>query len=95
MFVNADCRQDNCCAFRKHGNHKTIDNNRAMIVHKTLLKEVSRGCSLMLDPDIVDFLENTKQTPHGILHFDHLTKSPRVACDASCHPKHWCHGTND
>jgi hypothetical protein len=93
-LINADCRQDNYRAFREYGNHKTIDDNKAM-VDKTLLKEVSRGCSLTLDPALIDFLENTKQTPHGILYLDHPTKSPRVVCDASCHPKPWCFATND
>ena len=93
-FVNAECSQQNYQAYKEYGNHSTINDNQAMVT-KTLLKEVKRGCSLMLDPDIMDFLENTKQTPHGILYLDHPYKSPRVVCDSSCRPKAWCEAIND
>jgi hypothetical protein len=92
--VNAECSQESCRAPREHGNHSTIANNPAMVT-KTLLKEVKRGCSLMLDPDIMDFLENCKQTPHGVLHLEHRCESPRMTCDSTCRPQHWCMAIND
>jgi hypothetical protein len=68
--------------------------NTAMVA-KTLLKDVARGCTLMLDPDIMDFLENVKQTPHGIVNLEHPYKNPWVVCDATCRPHYWSHAIND
>ena len=65
------------------------------MVAKTLLKDVARGCTLMLDPAIMDFLENVKQTPHGIVNLEHPYKKPRVVCDATCRPQYWSHAIND
>jgi hypothetical protein len=93
-LVNADCTQENYRAYRDYGNHSTIADNQAM-VDKTLLKEVSRGCAMMLDPDIMDFIENIKTTPHGILYLEHPYKNPRVVCDATCRPEYWCMAIND
>ena len=93
-LVNADCTQENYRAYLEYGNHTTITDNQAM-VEKTLLKEVSRGCTLMLDPDIIGLVENIKTTPHGILYLDHPYKNPRVVCDATCRPDYWCMAIND
>jgi hypothetical protein len=68
--------------------------NKAMVA-KTLLKDVARGCTLMQDPDIMDFLENVKETPHGIVNLEHPYKNPRVVCDATCQPHCWNHAIND
>ena len=65
------------------------------MVTKTLSKDVKRGNTLMLDPGLLDFLENIKITPHGIINIGHLFKDPRVVCDASARPKIWCHAIND
>ncbi len=81
-FVNAECSQQNYQAYKEYGNHSTINDNQAMVT-KTLLKEVKRGCSLMLDPDAMVFLENVKQTPHGILYLDYPYKILRVVWDSS------------
>jgi hypothetical protein len=93
-YVNAECKQDNYNAYRNYGNHSSVNDNPAM-VRKTLLKQVARGCSLMLDPDLTDFLENMKQTPQGILCLDHPYKNPRVICDSSYRPEDWCEAIND
>jgi hypothetical protein len=93
-YINAECSQANYQAYRVYGNHSSFTENTAM-VNKTLLKDASRGCTLMLDPDIFDFLENVKQTPHGIVNLDHPYKNPRVVCDATSRPQYWCHAIND
>ncbi len=93
-YINAYCRQDNYLAYRDYGNHSSLDENLAL-VEKTLLKDVKRGCSLMLDPLLLDFLENTKTTPHGIVHTDHPHKSPRLVCDSTHRPYYWCFAIND
>jgi hypothetical protein len=49
----------------------------------------------MLDPLVLDFLENTKTTPHGIVDIDHPYKNPRTVCDTSARPFYWCHAIND
>jgi hypothetical protein len=43
----------------------------------------------------MDYLENIKQTPHGILYLDHPLKKPRVVCDSSGRPEVWCEAIND
>ena len=93
-YINAECSQANYKAYRDYGNHSSFTENTAMAA-KMLLKDVSRGCTLMLDLAIMDFLENVKQTPHGIVNLDHPYKKPRVICDASCRPQYWCHAIND
>jgi hypothetical protein len=54
-------------ACQELGNHSAVADNLVM-VSKMLLKEGTHGCSLMLDPAIMDHLKNIKQTPHGMLH---------------------------
>lgn len=93
-YVNAECSQANYRAFRDYGNHSSFDDNPAM-VDKTLLKDVSRGNTLMIDPALLDFIENIKITPHGIVHLDHPYKNPRVVCDATHRPHYWCFALND
>jgi hypothetical protein len=93
-YINAECPQANYKAYRVYGNHSSFMENTALLA-KTLLKDVARGCTLMLDPDIMDFLENVKQTPHGIVNLEHLYKNPRVVCDATCRPHCWSHAIND
>jgi hypothetical protein len=92
--INAECSQANYRAYRDYGNHKSFDDTTG-IVTKTLLKDVKRGCALMLDPLVLDFLENTKTTPHSIFDIDHPYKNPRTVCDASAPPFFWCHAIND
>jgi hypothetical protein len=65
------------------------------MVDKTLLKDVSRGNASMIDPDLLDFIENIKPTPPGIVHLDNPHKNPRVAWDATHRPHHWCFALND
>jgi hypothetical protein len=93
-LVNAYSNQENYQAYRQYGNHTSIEDNTAM-VDKTLLKEVARGCALMIDPALMDYLENIKQTPHGILYLEHPLKKPRVVCDSSGRPEVWCEAIND
>jgi hypothetical protein len=93
-YVNAECSQDNYRAYKEHGNHSSVEDNLPM-VEKTLVKEVARGCALTLDPAVMDFLENIKQMPHGILNLDHPTKKTRVICDSSNRPHEWCVAIND
>jgi hypothetical protein len=93
-YINAECSQANYKAYQVYGNYSSFKENTAMVA-RTLLKDVARGCTLMLDPDIMDFLENVKQTPHGIVNLEHPYKNPRVVCDATCRPHCWSHAIND
>jgi hypothetical protein len=93
-YVNAKMSQDEYKAYREFGNHASIDENPEM-VNKTVVKEVARGFALTLNPDIFDYLENVRQTPHGILYLDHPRKKPRVICDSSLRPYVWCNAIND
>jgi hypothetical protein len=93
-YINAVCSQENRKAYRDYGNHACF-NDTTGLVEKTLLKDVKRGCTLMLDPILLDFLENTKTTPHGIVNVNHPYKNPRTVCDASFRPFYWCHAIND
>jgi hypothetical protein len=93
-LINAHCSQENYRTYRKHDNHSAVTDNPAMVT-KMPVKEVSRGCSLMLDPAIMDCLKNIKQTPHGTLCLDHPCKSPRMVCNSANRPKIWCEAIND
>jgi hypothetical protein len=93
-YINAECSQENYRAYRDYGNHSSLEENPAL-VEKTLLKDVKRGCSLMLDPLLLDFLENTKTTPHGIVNIGHPYKNLRLVCDSSFRPHYWCFAIND
>jgi hypothetical protein len=42
-YINAECSQANCKAYRVYGNHSSLMENTAMVA-KTLLKDVARGC---------------------------------------------------
>jgi hypothetical protein len=94
-YINAECSQAYYRAYRDYGNHKSFDDTTGIVTTKTLLKDAKRGCTLMLDPLVLDFLENTKTTPHGIVDIDHPYKNPRTVCDASARPFYWCHAIND
>jgi hypothetical protein len=93
-YINAKCSQANYKAYRVYGNHSSFTENLAMVA-KTLLKDVTWGSTLMLNPGIMDFLENVKQTPHGIVNLEHPYKNPRVVCNATCCPHCWSHAIND
>jgi hypothetical protein len=88
-YINAECSQANYKAYRVYGNHSSFTENKAMVA-KTLLKDVARGCTLMLDPDIMDFLANVKQSSHGIVNLEHP-----YFCDATCRPNCWSHAINN
>jgi hypothetical protein len=49
----------------------------------------------MLDPDVMDFLENVKQAPHGIVNLEHPYKNPGAVYEATCRPHCWSHAIND
>jgi hypothetical protein len=93
-YINADMTQDDCKEFRAFGNHASCAENPKTLT-KTLVKEVSRGFALTLNPEVMDFLENVRQTPQGILYIDHPRKNPRVVCDSSLRPKAWSYAIND
>ena len=62
----------------------------------TLLKDVKRSSyPLMLDPLMLDYSENMKTTPYGIVFIGHPYKSLWAVCDSSAHPFYWCFAIND
>jgi hypothetical protein len=93
-YINADMTQDDYKEFRAFGNHASFAENPEILT-KTLVKEVSRGFALTLNPAVMDFLENVRQTPQGILYINHPRKNPRVVCDSSPRPKAWSYAIND
>lgn len=70
IYINAECVQKNYRAYHDYSDQSSFEEN-TLLGEKTLLKDVKRGCILMLDPLILDYLENTKTMPHSIVNIGH------------------------
>jgi hypothetical protein len=81
--INAECSQENHHACRERSNHSVIDDNQAMVT-KTLLKEMNQGRLLMLDVDVVAFLEDCKKTSHHAEVAECLERTACTSALASC-----------
>ena len=88
---NAFADSANYQAYRKYGNHKTIDEHMEK-VRKTMAKEARNDFVLTLDPALIDFVPNAHVTPLGVVNVD--TK-PRCVFDSTMRPEKWCSGIND
>ena len=94
-YINAHSSEENFQAFRRFGNHRSIDAIPVNDVRQTLVKSFKRGYVLVMHPDLIDFIPHMHLTPQGIIDLDHPYKNPRPIFDSSCRPEPWCSAIND
>ena len=90
----ASSSEENFRQFYYYGNHSTVEEEPEK-TYKAMVKDNSRGYTLLLDRRAVLFVLHCHLTPQGVVDLASPYKSPRPIFDSTFRPKPWCFAIND